>query len=133
MILMPIPAGGFIMGSPETEKHRLADEKQVLVSLTETFWMAAYQCTQHQWETVMGSNPSYFEGPHRPVENVSWSDAIDFCAKITENEHASGKLPKDLCYALPTEAQWEYACRAGTTTPFGIGDGNNPWFNAGKL
>jgi formylglycine-generating enzyme required for sulfatase activity len=71
--------------------------------------------TQAQWQTVMGSNSSYFKGAHLPVEQVSWNGALEFCRKLTERERAAGRLPEGYAYTLPTEAQWEYACRTGTT------------------
>lgn len=123
--LVPIPPGSFMMGSPASETDRTGDESQVQVTLTRPFWMAAHECTQQEWETVMGSNPSRFKGPRNPVERVSWKSAMAFCVKLTQMDHDGGSLAKNLRYSLPTEAQWEYACRAGTTTPFGVGDGAN--------
>ena len=78
--------------------------------------------TQAQWQSIMGSSPSAFRGANLPVENVSWDDAVSFCAKLTERERKAGRLPKGYAYQLPTEAQWEYACRAGTRTAFSFGN-----------
>ncbi len=100
------PAGTFMMGSPEGEKDRDSDEIQHKVTLSKGFWIMETEVTQKQWRTVMGSNPSYFRGNALPVEGVSWDDCQDFCQKAKS-------LGLPVC--LPTEAQWEYACRAGTT------------------
>ena len=83
--------------------------------------MGKYEVTQAQYQAVMGTNPSKFKGDDLPVERVSWSDATNFCAKLTANEKAAGRLPEGYAYTLPTEAQWEYACRAGTTTALNSG------------
>ena len=100
------PTGTFSMGSPPSEDGREPDEAQHQVTLTRGFWMAVTEVTQEQWTSVMGENPSkYRDGGDFPVENVSWADCWKFCQKAG--------------LALPTEAEWEYACRAGTTTPFG--------------
>jgi formylglycine-generating enzyme required for sulfatase activity len=111
-----IPAGSFVMGSPpgeaKTEKES-ALEKQHKVTLTEPFFMGKFELTQAQYEKVMGANPSVTKGEKLPVHNVSWQDAQDFCAKLS----ASSKRRVQ----LPTEAQWEYACRAGTTTAYHSG------------
>jgi formylglycine-generating enzyme required for sulfatase activity len=80
----------------------------------QSFWMGKYPITQRQWQAVMGENPSYFKGDNRPVENVSWEDVVAFCQRLSEK---TGKT-----YRLPSEAEWEYACRAGTTTPFYFGE-----------
>ena len=151
--LQPIPAGTFLMGSPKMEKGRRNDETRHEVTLTQPFLIGKYPVTQAQWRAVMGSNPSYFQSDnlpvenvswdnrshrtnrsHRPsdnlpVENVSWDDAQSFCVKVHE------KTGHTVC--LPTEAQWEYSCRAGTSTPFHFGqelngtqancDGNYPY------
>jgi formylglycine-generating enzyme required for sulfatase activity len=105
------------MGSPETEQDRFADEDQVHVSLTKGFWMAKTQVTQKQWTAIMNSNPSEFIGDNLPVEQVSWNDAQDFLAKLNAKigNTDGGKM------MLPTEAQWEYACRAGELGPFSGG------------
>ena len=106
-----IPAGTFTMGSPPDEPGRYGDETQHQVTLTQPFYMQTTEVTQAQWETVMGSNPSYFSGcPTCPVEGVSWNDVQEFIIKM--NVRGEGT------YSLPTEAQWEYAARAGSTTAF---------------
>ena len=109
------PPGTFIMGSPEDEKYRLADEEtQHSVTLTQGFWLGKYELTQAEYERVMGKNPSDHKGGDYPVENVDWDDAVEFCRKLSQQSGAT--------YRLPTEAEWEYACRAGTTTRFCAGD-----------
>ena len=124
--LVHIRAGSFMMGSPESEALRVCDERQHRVTLTKDFWLGRYEVTQGQWQAVMGSNPSQFKnGDRYPVEQVSWNDAMEFCRKVTERERTSGRLPAKYEYTLPTEAQWEYACRAGTTTPFSFGSALN--------
>ena len=100
------PAGTFTMGSPSDESGRSSDETQHEVTLTKGFWMMETEVTQRQWKAVMGNNPSCFKGDDLPVEHVSWGDCQDFCKKCTQ---------LGLPVQLPTEAQWEYACRAGTT------------------
>jgi uncharacterized protein (TIGR02996 family) len=109
-----IPAGSFLMGSPGKELGRFADEgPRHKVTLTRPFFLGVFQVTQAQWRAVMGTNPSHFPGDHHPVERVSWDEAREFCRSLSEREKRS--------YRLPTEAEWEYACRAGTTTPFYFG------------
>jgi formylglycine-generating enzyme required for sulfatase activity len=98
------PAGEFKMG-----------RKQLPVTLTRGFWMGKYEVTQAQYEALMGENPSENKGESLPVEKVEWTKATKFCQKFTELERKAGRLPKGWEYRLPTEAQWEYACRAGTT------------------
>jgi formylglycine-generating enzyme required for sulfatase activity len=88
------------------------------VTLTRPFWLGRTEVTQAQWTAVMGRNSSEFRGDELPVENVSWDDAMEFCRKLTERERAAGRLPAGHAYMLPTEAQWEYACRAGTTSDY---------------
>ncbi|MDP2898187.1 MAG: formylglycine-generating enzyme family protein, partial [bacterium] len=106
-----IQPGSFMMGSDKGED----DEKPVhKVTLTKGFDMGVYEVTQEEWEKVMGSNPSDFKGPKNPVDTVSWEDAQEFIRKLSEKEKVT--------YRLPTEAEWEYACRAGTTTRFYWGD-----------
>jgi formylglycine-generating enzyme required for sulfatase activity len=112
-----IPAGRFTMGSASSEVDRSSDESQVEVSLSQPFWLAKTEVTQAQWEAVMGSNPSEFKGPNLPVENVSWEDAQAYLTKLNEK----GVLPDGWKFALPTEAQWEYACRAGEKGPYSGG------------
>ncbi len=118
--------GAFMMGSPSTETDRSPDEIQHQVTLTRGFWMGKYEVTQAQWESVMGTNPSYFKGKDLPVEQVSWDDVQAFLTKL--NQQGKG------AFRLPTEAEWEYACRAGTTTAFCFGDapaqlGDYAWYN----
>ncbi len=112
-----IPSGSFTMGSPSSEDSRSSDEGQVEVTLSQPFWLAKTEVTQAQWEAVMGSNPSQFKGANLPVENVSWDDAQSFVAKLNDKQI----LPQGWKFALPTEAQWEYACRAGEKGPYSGG------------
>ena len=116
-----IDPGTFTMGSPEDELGRRDDEMQHQVTLTSGYWLGQYEVTQAQYQTIMGTNPSYFKGDDLPVEQVSWDDATEFCKKLTEIEKTAGRLPEGYEYTLPTEAQWEYACRAGTTTALNNG------------
>jgi formylglycine-generating enzyme required for sulfatase activity len=112
-----IPSGRFTMGSPSSEPDRDADEVQHEVVLTRGFFLAETECTQGQWEAVMGGNPSYFKGTERPVEQVSWGEAEEYCRKLTAKQRAEGILAEGWEWRLPTEAEWEYAVRAGTTGP----------------
>ena len=114
--------GTFLMGIPREETGRYSSEIQYEVTLTQGFYLGKYEVTQEQWEKVMGSNPSDHKGAALPVEKVSWGDAMEFCKKLTEVEKEADRLPKGWTYTLPTEAQWEYACRAGTTTAYSFGD-----------
>ena len=124
-----VPAGTFKMGSPEGEEGRDADEVQHAVRISEGFWMGVYEVTQGEWEAVMGSNPSYYGecGARCPVEQVSWVDVQEFIRRLNVWESGSGNR-----YRLPTEAEWEYAARAGSTgaTPEGdlriLGAANAP-------
>ena len=112
MEFMWIPAGRFLMGSPEDEEGRFPDELQHEVRISEGFWMKKYEVTQGEWESVMGANPSHFSncGPRCPVEQVSWFDTEEFMQRLNGRESGKGYR-----YRLPTEAEWEYAARAGTT------------------
>jgi formylglycine-generating enzyme required for sulfatase activity len=143
MKLVLIPSGKFVMGSPETEPDRHSDEgPQHLVTVSRPFYMSVHPVTQQEYEAITGHKPSHFKqaaggGPTHPVESVSWYDAMDFCRRLSsrfeEREAARS-------YYLPTEAEWEYACRAGTLTPFAFGlslsssqanfNGENPYGKA---
>jgi formylglycine-generating enzyme required for sulfatase activity len=118
--LAPIKAGTFTMGSPDSEAGRLLDEgPQHAVTISKDFWLGKFPVTQAQYQALTGTNPSAFQtDPNLPVECVSWDNAVAFCQKLTDQEQAAGRLPAGYAFQLPTEAQWEYACRAGTTTPY---------------
>ena len=116
------PPGRFLMGSPEDEAECFEDETQHEVTLTRGFWLLDTSVTQRLWEAVTGENPSKFKGAAaRPVEKVSWKD----CDRFIENLNSSGLAPEGLRYDFPTEAEWEYACRAGARTPFSFGTALN--------
>lgn len=119
-----IPAGTFLMGSPGNEVGRSANESpQTTVTFTKGFFMAKHEVTQGNYLSVMGTNPSTFVGDiSLPVETVSWEDAMAYCARLTQSEQKAGRLPDGWTYQLPTEAQWEYACRAGTITRYSHGE-----------
>ncbi len=112
-----VPSGSFTMGCSSNEEGASSDENQVEVTLSQAFWLAKTEVTQAQWEAVMGSNPSLFKGPNLPVERVSWEDVQAFIAKLNDKQI----LPNGWKFALPTEAQWEYACRAGEKGPYSGG------------
>lgn len=119
MDLVLIPPGQFTMGSPPEEKNRTVYENQVEVTLSKVFYLGKLEITQGQWQTVMGTTPWKGENEVRdgdtfPATYVSWIDAKAFCKKLSDKEKAA--------YRLPTEAEWEFACRAGTTTRFSFGD-----------
>jgi formylglycine-generating enzyme required for sulfatase activity len=145
-----IEGGTFTMGAPESEAFSFSDERPQRQVTVSGFYMSIYEITQAEWLDVMGTDPSYFMGDDLPVERVSWYDAIEFCNKLSElkgltpayiidkdNQDPNNTSDHDSLkwtvtwdktvngYRLPTEAEWEYAARAGTTTPFGIGDGNS--------
>ena len=113
-----IPAGKFMMGSPASEKGRSKVETQHEVTLTKPYYMGKYEVTQEQWQAVMGNNPSKIKGGKLPVTNISWEDCHEFIKKL--NEKTNGE------YRLPSEAEWEFACRAGTTTAYSVGDNITP-------
>ena len=109
-----VPGGRFLMGSPDKQVERTLNETPQHHVDISSFFLGKYPVTQVQWEVVMGNNPSFFKGANLPVESVSWNDAIHFCQRLSQ---MTGKN-----YRLPTEAEWEYACRAGTSTPFYFGE-----------
>jgi formylglycine-generating enzyme required for sulfatase activity len=127
-----IPSGNFTMGSPQGEKGRSDDENQVAVTLSKGFWLGQNEVTQAQWKSVMSTAPwsghlsdakKYVqEGAQDPATYVSWNEAVKFCERLTEQEHAAGRLRPNWQYTLPTEAQWEDACRAGSQSRFSFGD-----------
>ena len=119
MVLVPIPAGEFLMGSPATEPGRQDNELQHQVTLTKPFLVGVHEVTQGQWQAVMRTTPwkgkSFTkEGDDYPATHVTWEEAVEFCRQLSEKE--------GLEYRLPTESEWEYACRAGTTTAYSFGD-----------
>lgn len=134
-----IAPGRFTMSSPPNEVDRFDWEgPQTAVTITKGFWMGKYEVTQGEYQAVTGSIPSSFIGdPNRPVEQVSWNDAVIYCARFTERERLAGRIPLNCVYRLPTEAEWEYACRAWTSTRFYYGDdpgytnlSNYAWYGA---
>jgi formylglycine-generating enzyme required for sulfatase activity len=131
MKLVLIPPGEFLMGSPESERDRGSDEQQHRVRITKPFFLGVHEVTQAEYQRVMGTNPSVFSrgGSMRdklgdtdtsqfPVEDVTWDDAVSFCSKLSQlpAEQTARRV-----YRLPSEAEWECACRSGTTTPFHFG------------
>lgn len=133
-----ISPGTFIMGSPASEAQRLLDETQHRVTLTKGFYVCKYMVTQGDFLALMGINPGYFTTQdafgnpispdlNRPVEQVSWYEATNYCAQLTQQEQAAGRLPSGWVYRLPTESEWEYACRAGTTSAFYYGRTLRGW------
>ncbi|MEG4532094.1 SUMF1/EgtB/PvdO family nonheme iron enzyme [Microcoleus sp. D2_18a_D3] len=132
--MVAIAGGSFVMGSPNTEEGRYDSEGSQRTVNISPFFMGKYEVTQEQYQAVMGYNPSAYKGAKLPVEKVSWNDAVEFCKRLSQK---TGKT-----YRLPSEAEWEYACRAGTTTPFYFGDtitpdlvnydGHNPYGSAPK-
>ncbi len=110
--LKPIKPGQF---------ERVTSRRQQ-VAITRGFWIGVYEVTQLEYESVMGSNPSFFKGPNLPVEKVSYLQALAYCHAITASDRKAGRIPADMAYRLPTEAEWEYACLAGADTAFSFGD-----------
>jgi len=132
MTLLPIPAGQFNMGSPASNSETFGREKpQHVTRITRSFHLGMHEVTQSQYQSVIGENPNYFAGADRPAEQVNWYAAVEFCRQLSQRpaERSAGRV-----YRLPTEAEWEYACRAGTTTEFSFGNQRNQlpeygWFN----
>ncbi len=134
--LVFIPPGTFRMGSPPSEEGRQPNEgTQVAVTIKNGFWMGKCEVTQAEYEQLIGSNPSFFNGLQaangrdygtnltRPVEQVGWSDATNYCFYLTQHERSAGRIPINCIYRLPTETEWEYACRAWTSDRrFSYGD-----------
>jgi sulfatase modifying factor 1 len=120
-----VTPGTYSRGSPESEADRQAngsDETLHTVTLTKGFWIGKYEVTQAQYEAVTGNAPSLFEGSSLPVEHVNWRDAMDFCDQVHLAEAGLQRIPQSYHYRLPTEAEWEYACRAGTVSAFSFGN-----------
>jgi formylglycine-generating enzyme required for sulfatase activity len=138
MKLVLIPKGTFTMGSPIEEKGRFGHEEQHEVTISQDYYLGVTEVTQAQYEKMMGKNPSYFQGAKvgnantaLPVENVSWDDAVEFCKKLSDlpEEKKAGRV-----YRLPTEAEWEYACRSGSKSAYSFGEsskslGDYAWFD----
>ena len=126
MSFVTIPAGTFMRGDANGENNETPHQ----VTLTKCFELGVYEVTQEQYEQVMDSNPSHYKGAQNPVENMRWDDAVEFCRKLSElpAEQSAGYV-----HRLPTEAEWEYACRAGTDTAYSFGDseselGEHAWY-----
>lgn len=103
-----------------------------VVKIPEQDWsIGKYEVTQKEYESVMGTNPSHFVGENLPVESITWIEAIEFCKKLTERERKAGRISENYKYTLPTSGQWEYACRAGTTTPYYTGSSRADLARAG--
>lgn len=117
-----IPPGEFVMGSPMREQGRLPNEgERTEVTLTRGYWAGVHEVTQASFREIMDQMPADFVGAERPVDTVTWGEASTFCQMLTKREREAGRLPEGYVYRLPTEAEWEYAARAGTTTPFHFG------------
>jgi formylglycine-generating enzyme required for sulfatase activity len=120
-----VPPGTFRMGSPVNETDRFANEgPQTAVTISRGFWMGEYEVAQGEYQALIGSNPSHFTGdPNRPVEQVTWVEATNYCAALTQQERAAERIATNSVYRLPTEAEWEYACRGWTSDRrFSYGD-----------
>jgi formylglycine-generating enzyme required for sulfatase activity len=123
-----IPPGEFMMGSPATEQGREEDETRHKVKISKGFWMGVYEVTQEQWEGVVGKNPSDFVGKNRPVDHVNCDDAREFISRL----NLSSARQEGTMFRLPTEAEWEYACRAGTTARYYFGEADDELHNYGN-
>ena len=134
MVLLPIEPGTFLMGSPKDEAGRFDWEgPRHSVTLSRSFWLGKYPVTQREYEKVMGQNPSNFKGGDRPVEEVSWEEAVEFCRKLTKQARGAGSLLTGYEFRLPTEAEWEYCCRAGSSSAYCYGSdeerlGDYAWY-----
>jgi formylglycine-generating enzyme required for sulfatase activity len=115
MELVWCPPGNFIMGSPVSEANHEQDEVQKQVEISQGFWLGKFEITQEQWERLMGNNPSQFKGVRNPVECVSWDDSQVFIRRLN---HMQSDINQGYSYRLPTEAEWEYGCRAGTSQAY---------------
>ena len=122
--LLWVEPGSFVMGSPKEEPGYHPFENQHQVTLTKGFYLGKYEVTQGQYTAVKEGLSYIPQGQDKPAGKITWGDAIDFCRKLTERERKAGRLPEGMSFQLPTEAEWEYACRAGTTTTYWWG--NNP-------
>ncbi|WP_309381561.1 SUMF1/EgtB/PvdO family nonheme iron enzyme [Cerasicoccus frondis] len=121
--LVWVNPGSFTMGSPLSEPSRLPEEgPSTSVTLSQGYWIGAHEITQQQYAELIGFNPSRLQGKQRPVEYINWKEAMTYCRKLNEREAASGRIPAGYEYRLPTEAEWEYAARAGSRGPFHWGD-----------
>jgi formylglycine-generating enzyme len=119
------PPGKFLMGSPASEPDRRPDEGPVEVRLTKGFWMGKYEVTQGQWKRIVGEFPRELKigvGDDFPMHSINYDEAVGFCQKATKRGREAGEVPRGWAFQLPTEAQWEYACRAGTTTATAFGE-----------
>jgi formylglycine-generating enzyme required for sulfatase activity len=123
--MVVIPNGTFMMGSNAASGTPYFGSPSTQpvhpVTISYCFWMGETEVTQAQYSSLMGTNPSFFVGANNPVEGVSWFNAQSYCATLTAQQSALGVVPQGYQYRLPTEAEWEYACRAGTTTEFNVG------------
>lgn len=120
--LVCIPAGTFVMGYPNASGEIGHAISQTEKHIEKPFFLGEYEVTQAQWQVVMGTNPAHFKNDKHPVEMICWAEAMEFCAKLTERERAAKRISENMKYTLPTEEQWEYACRAGTTTRYFFGE-----------
>lgn len=119
-----IQPGHFVQGSPpsDLDQFGMTEQPQTGVTLTKGFYMCSHEVTQSEYQTLVGANPSYVRAANRPVDSVTWMDATNYCHLLTAKERLAGKIPLGWSYRLPTEAEWEYAARAGTSTRFPYGD-----------